>query len=221
MKGNTMFLTASLARQMAESQWGRGGTSSYRTNRKGAYYYSCSSHGGFVISAAALSPDEYKAIRQYVEPEVMSVYLDNLDDRVLLAYHPFRQNGAKLWGVSAKGYRVEKEEIFLLEEDCDWSLAVLFAGITVQGMTLEKANDTFFRWYDMTNPVVAERKRVDELRKNGDSDLIVAASRIENDLVKVWTADENTYVVRGYGKARDEFGTPWLSRCEVVDLEGV
>lgn len=215
-----MYLTSSLARATAESQWGRGGTAAYKTNRKGAYYFSCSGHGGFVISAKALTAAEYEAVSKYVTPEVMTVYLDNETDSVLLAYHPFRQNAGKLRGVGSKGYRVAKEELFLLEEDCAWSLAVVLAGIMTSDMTKEAAEKTFYNWYDESNPAVVARERVAKLRAEKDSDLIVAASSMGGGLVKVWTADDKTHVVKGYDMARDEFGNPWLSRCVAVELEG-
>lgn len=214
-----MFLTASLARQTAESRWGRGGTTAYKTNRKGAYYFSCAGHGGFVISGSALSEDERNKIREFVSPEIMTVYVDNESDKVLLAFHPFRRNRGKLRGYGPAGYRIVEEEIFLLEEDCDWVLAVKFAGIMTKDMTVEAAETIFFHWFDKENPAVAAREKVDQLRKYGDSDLIIAASGIDDGLVKVWTADEKTHVVRGYDRARDEFGTPWLSRCEVMEME--
>ena len=214
-----MFLTASLARQTAEAQWGRGGTTSYKTNRKGAYYFSCSGHGGFVISGSALSEDERNKISEFVSPEIMTVYIDNETNKVLLAFHPFRRNSGKLRGYGSAGYRIVEEEIFLLEEDCNWALAVKFAGIMVKDMTVEAADKTFFNWFDKINPVVVARERVAQLRKSGDSDLIIAASGLDNGLVKVWTADEKIHVVRGYDRARDEFGTPWLSRCEVLEME--
>jgi hypothetical protein len=216
-----MFLTSSLARATAEATWGRGGTTAYKTNRKGAYYFSCAGHGGFVISAKALTSAEYEALTKYVTPEVMTVYIDNETDTVLLAYHPFRQNSGKLRGVGSKGWRTEKEELFLLEEDCAWSLAVILAGIMTSDMTKEAAEKTFYNWYDETNPAVVERERVAKLRAAKDDDLIVAASGLSDGLVKVWTADDKIHVVRGYDKARDEFGNPWLSRCVVVELEGV
>jgi hypothetical protein len=221
MKGNLMYLTSSLARQTAEARWGRGGTCSRKTNRKGAYYFSCSGHGGFVISAKALSPSEYDSIRKYVEPETLTVYVDNFDDRVLLAFHPFRRNAGKMSLYTRGGYRIEKEEIFLLEEDSDWSLAVKFAGIKTEGMTEEAAEKVFYNWYDNNNPAVAARTRVAELRAAGDSDLIVAASGLSDGVVKVWTADQKIHFVKDYSKARDEFGTPWLSRCVIFQMEGV
>jgi hypothetical protein len=214
-----MYLTSSLARQTAEATWGRGGTTAYKTNRKGAYYFSCAGHGGFVISAKALSLTEYEAISKYVTPEVMTVYVANEDDSVLLAFHPFRLKSGKLPYAGPMGHRVEKEEIFMLEEDCAWSLAVILAGITTTDMTKEAAFETFYNWYDENNPAVVARANVAKLRAAGDSDMIIAASSITRDMVKVWTADDKTHVVTGYDKARDEFGTPWLSRCVVVELE--
>lgn len=134
-----MFLTSSLARQTAEGRWGRGGTTAYKTNRKGAYYFSCAGHGGFVISGSALSEDERNKIREFVSPEIMTVYVDNETDKALLAFHPFRRNRGKLRGYGPAGYRIVEEEIFLLEEDCDWALAVKFAGIMIKDMTVEAA----------------------------------------------------------------------------------
>lgn len=214
-----MFLTASLARQTAEATWGRGGTTAHKTNRAGAYYFSCSGHGGFVISAKALSAAEYDVISNYVTPDVMTVYVANEDNRVLLAFHPFRLKSGKLPYAGPMGHRVEKEEIFVLEEDCAWALAVEFAGIMTVGMTKSVAKETFFNWYDESNPAVVSRANVAKLRAAGDSDLIVAASSMGDGVVKVWTADDKIHFVKGYDTARDEFGNPWLSRCVVVELE--
>ena len=213
-----MFLTASLARQTAEATWGRGGTTAYKTNRAGAYYFSCSGHGGFIISAKALTTAEYEAMTKYVTPEVLTVYVANDDNRVLLAFHPFRIKAAKLPYAGPMGHRVEKEEIFLLEEDCAWSLAVILAGIMTEKMTKDAANETFFNWYDESNPAVVSRATVAKLRAAGDSDLIVAASSMGDDIVKVWTADDKIHFVKGYDSARDEFGNPWLSLCVVVEV---
>jgi hypothetical protein len=216
-----MRLTSSLARATAEATWGRGGTTAYKTNRKGAYYFSCSSHGGFVISAKALTSAEYEALSKYVTPEVLTVYVANENNSVLLAFHPFRSKSGRLPYAGPMGHRVEKEEVFLLEEDCDWALAVKLTGIMTKDMTAEAAEKTFYNWYDESNPAVVARKRAAELRAAKDSNLIIAASSMNGDLTKVWTADDKTHVVKGYDKARDEFGYPWLSRCAIVELEGV
>lgn len=210
------YLKSANARQIAEARWGRGGTHAYKTNRRGAYYFSCAGHGGFVIAADALTQEEYDAISQYVEPMTATVYARNDNDKVLLYWHPFRVNTGKIRNYGAAGYKMVEEEFFLLEEDCDWALAVKFADIRVEGMTKELAEKTFYNWYDESNPVVRARKVEQEARQNKDPDLIVSALSVDNGLVKVWTADENQYLVRGYDKARDEFNTPWLSRCEEV-----
>lgn len=62
---------------IAEMLWGRGNTKSYKTNRKGAKFYTCSRGGGYVIDTRCLTLDEidkvespgYNAgtIRLYVE----------------------------------------------------------------------------------------------------------------------------------------------------------
>jgi len=210
------YLKAAMARQIAEARWGRGGTTTYKTNRKGTYYFSCAGHGGFVIPVDALTEKEYADISQYVETYESDVYISNDTNKVLVYIHPFRVNRSRLGYVGPNGYRQETEKFLLLEEDCDWALAVKFAGIKVEGMTEENAENTFYNWYDESNPVVRARKAADEARKNRDPNLIIAASGMDDGRVKVWTADDKQYYVRGYDKARDEYNTPWLSRCEEV-----
>jgi hypothetical protein len=212
-----MLLNSSTARKIAEARWGVGGTTSYKSNRKGAYYFACAGHGGFVVSASALSKEEYATLSEYVETFSTDYYISNGTNKVLLAMHAFRTRSSSLRGVGSSGYRVEKEEFFLFEEDCDWSLLVKFAGIMTGDMTKEKAEEIFYSWFDMGNPKVANRKKVDELRKNGDADLIIAASSVGEGRVKVWTADQKQYIVEGYDKARDEYNEPYLSRCKVLE----
>jgi hypothetical protein len=210
-----MYLNSSIARQIAESVWGRGGTSALKTNRRGAYYFSCSGHGGFVISSNALSATERADIEKYVEAVTMDVYLDAVDDSVLTVMHPYRTRSGRTR--TRNGWRVVKEQVFLLEEDCGWSLAVKFAGIVAgENMSIKAAERVFYDWYDMNNPVVVERARVFELRKARDPDLIIAAQAVSNGVVKVWTADEKTHMVSNYNEARDSFGNAYLSRCNVV-----
>ena len=62
------LLTYEQARQLAEEEWGRGGTDSHPTNRPGAYYFSCSAHGGFVIDTRTLTDTEFLCISKYVQP---------------------------------------------------------------------------------------------------------------------------------------------------------
>ena len=70
------MITHSQARSMAEANWGRGGTKSRRTNRTGAFYFSCSSHGGYIIDGRAMSEEARKAISAYREPETTSEVID-------------------------------------------------------------------------------------------------------------------------------------------------
>lgn len=129
------MLTHSQARSIAEARWGRGGTHSYRTNRRGAFYFSCSSHGGFVIDARALQDEEFICIYRYVEPEWATQYgtkiMHPYRTRTLRTYHP------------PKPFR-----FFLLEEDCDWCLAPHFAGINLiqRPFDPDHVKRTFDQW---------------------------------------------------------------------------
>ncbi|TGR74839.1 hypothetical protein EN836_33120 [Mesorhizobium sp. M1C.F.Ca.ET.193.01.1.1] len=133
------MLTHSQARSIAEAVWGTGGTHSTRTNRNGAFYFSCSSHGGFVIDARCLAHDEYARIRRYVDPE-------QAEDYGKAVNHPYRRRSFKV--THAQLCNREDFEFFLLEEDCDWCLAPLMADIrTLDGrMTNEDAQRTFDQW---------------------------------------------------------------------------
>ena len=202
------------ARQIAETLWGRGGTSSATTNRNGAFYFSCSGHGGFVIDAAALTSEEYVALSKYVEPEKAKRYT-------------FGRKSKILWSGSRRAIRVPVGtppsffEFFVLEEDCAWALAYVLTGVRHKSVTAAQeqcARETFWNWYDESNPVVQHRMMVDKKREERDADLIVSALNISNTTnTKVWTADGKEYIVSDYCNARDEFGTPWLSRCNVIE----
>lgn len=52
------------ARAIAEQQWGDAGQGEVATNREGAYYFSCSSHGGFVIDNQALTGAERRLLAE-------------------------------------------------------------------------------------------------------------------------------------------------------------
>lgn len=105
------MLNHSQARQIAEAMWGRGGTNSRPTQRPGAFYFSCSGHGGFIIDAKAINPNP-----EYPEPEEYRLY------------------GNKLWWAGRRTtLRTRHEPLYgkyyAFEEDCDWCLPVKFAGI--------------------------------------------------------------------------------------------
>lgn len=135
------MLTHSEAKTIAEAAWGRGGTHSEPTTRQGAFCFSCSGHGGFVIDQRALTDEELLAISPYVSFEDATLYTWG-KRRTLM--QPYRTKGARVSAMS----REETFKFFLLEEDCDWCLAYLFTGIRhkKKPADLEAAQRTFDQW---------------------------------------------------------------------------
>jgi hypothetical protein len=204
------LLKASEARGIARALWGEV-NASYRTNAVGAFYYSCSGHGGFIISADLVNIQSW--VENYVRKETAIRYIDRNGKSVLM--HPYRTRSARLAYV-----KTETVEFYVFEEDCAWSVAVLLGfKLKKNSPTMEQARDTFWNWYDETNPVVKNRIEVEEKRKNKDPDLIVAASSVDWDAgtTKVWVADGEKYIVKGYDQCRDEYGTPYLSNTEILE----
>lgn len=197
------YMNASIARSVAESRWGSGGTSSTRTNRKKVYYFSCSSHGGYILPASALSQEEYENVAQYVEPYKADVYRSFETNKVVYM-HPFRTKGSKrLYGPISHTH----EEFFLFEEDCDWAVLEMFTDIRRKNCDDPRAIEiTFWNWFDRTNPVVQNRKEVAQKRQNRDPDLIISALNHGGGIVRVTTADGSDHFVTEYN--RDEYGFP-------------
>ncbi|WP_454287224.1 hypothetical protein [Rhizobium arsenicireducens] len=135
------MLNHSQARSIAEARWGRGGTNSEPTTRRGAFYFSCSGHGGFVIDARALTPEERAAIEPYVSFDTAKSYTWG---RHQVLMHPYRTTGAKV----ALDAVTEQFDFLLLEEDCDWCLAYVFTGIRHRNKPAkgEYAQRTFDQW---------------------------------------------------------------------------
>lgn len=205
------YMTASIARSVAESKWGRGGTKSYRTNRKGVYYFSCAGHGGYVLPASVLTDEEYESVVRYVSPHEADVYYNS---NKVVYMHPFRSKGGRI----SYPYETAKEKFFLFEEDCDWAVLEKFTGIRLKNYsTNSDYQATFWAWFDENNPVVKNRKEVEQKRKNGDPDLITSASRQNDGTVAVFTADEKRHIVTEYN--RDEYGVPYLSLCKLAIQE--
>lgn len=135
------MLNHSQARSIAECLWGRGGTHSEPINRPGAFYFSCSGHGGFVIDTACLTDEELEAIKPYVSIEQATEY--TWGNRSVFM-HPYRRRSSKV-SVMA----IQKTVLFfVLEEDCDWCLAYLFTGIRHKNKPAkgEDAQRTFNQW---------------------------------------------------------------------------
>lgn len=208
-----IYLDSATARGIAEAVWGRGGTSSERTNRVGAYYFNCSGHGGFVIDSAVFTEHEREQIDLYASPETATAYVYN--GSVEAYMHQYRQRSAKV-NAQAQGLPAK---YYLFEEDCAWCLPVLFADIRTKTMMVNYAKSAFWNSYDPANPAVAARKIADARRAAHDPDMITSALNYTaggTGCVKVWCADNSAWLVEGYDSARDEWGYPWLSRCTNV-----
>lgn len=216
------LLTSAEARQMAENLWGRGGTSPKRTNTRGAFYFSCSSHGGFIIDARALTPEQVADLKLYRKPDTVTRYSTSYG-KVLGMMTPYRSKSIRI----PFDYKAEVFEVFVLEEDCDWALAYRFTTVRLnddakQGPEREQevavcAAKTFWDWFDKTNPVVQARDRADKARAEQHPGLIISAAQAGDGRVKVWTADGEQHLVTGYDRAQDEGGAPWLYLCETVE----
>lgn len=123
-------------RHCAELTWGKGGTHPYRTNRKGAYYYSCSGHGGYVVLADALSEEEKAKINPYAEP--VNVPTLELNGKVYGTYYgnipqDYTGRGSKRRFKSAPGAEWVDNLVYFFEEDCDWAILEKFTDIRRDG----------------------------------------------------------------------------------------
>lgn len=139
------MITHGQARSMAEANWGSGGTNSSRTNRRGAFYFSCSGHGGFIIDGRALSDEEKALMREFATPqETVEVYNPDTG-KVYGIFNPF---AIRRRSIRAPIYAMQnKVEIWAFDEDCDWCIPAVFAGIhTRTHHGLDKALATFNRW---------------------------------------------------------------------------
>lgn len=115
------------ARAIAEALWGSGGTHAYRTNRHGAFYFSCSGHGGYVIDVAAFTPDELTRVYSAINPGKGEQYHRFTYGKSNRFHHPYKKRGTR-FSTDA----VETVGTFLVfEEDCDWSIVDHWTGIRI------------------------------------------------------------------------------------------
>ena len=123
------------ARHIAELSWGKGGTHSYRCNRKGAYYYSCSGHGGYVVDGRCLTKAERRKIARYRSPMPLRILVQHRNGRtgnvvIGVGCRDFISCGnaasfrGKSYRYSPSLGKIEWQEIpvYLFEEDCDWAI---------------------------------------------------------------------------------------------------
>lgn len=127
------------ARHIAELEWGSGGTTAYRTNRPGAYYYSCSAHGGYVVDSRALDPVERAVINRYVQPRNLNLYVQQAeagDDLIVhVDYTDFDCRGRHTFRYKSNGHQTRWETlpVYIFEEDCDWCVLEKFTDIRAKG----------------------------------------------------------------------------------------
>lgn len=203
-------LTASEARSIAHGMWGKV-NHTYKMNTRGSYGFSCEGHGGFIVAYESIPEDRREFVEKYNSHNSGIRYSHTVTGKSRFMHH-CRIRGARL-----SYNKTEDIKYYVFEEDSAYAIMVL-CGINLKEnpIPIEDAETCFYNWYSETNPVVANRAIVEQKRKEGDPDLIVAASRVDNG-VKVWTADDKQYIVSNYGESRDEFNTPYLSRCNIVE----
>ena len=153
------------AYKIAEMAWGSGGTHAYKCNRRGAYYYSCSGHGGYVVDSRCLTKQERKRIERHIRA---------IDLRLLVQSrngdgHKF-VIGVSMLSVPRSGRWLRHETVFryiprlgpvewvdlpvyLFEEDCDWAVLEKLTDIRAEHPHLTERkrrhyiNQTFNSYY--------------------------------------------------------------------------
>jgi len=154
-------LTSSIARNLAENMWGRGGTSTHRTNRKGVFYFSCSGHGGYVVDANALTEAERAKIEQYAKPDHLSLAVQSRKDgKFVIAVRDPRVHQKSVSFYADEGpTKFEQYPIFFFEEDCAWALLEVMTDIRCPdhenwaigrhgpGYTDQERQRTFKQWF--------------------------------------------------------------------------
>ena len=114
-------LSHSKARQFAYNLWGTV-NGSYKTNRKGVYYFHCAGHGGYIVDGMALTKPEQELINKDMPPHYTVVsYNINTGENVKM-FNPFSFRSHQItYKPSCESY-MENYPIYVFEEDCDWSI---------------------------------------------------------------------------------------------------
>ena len=151
------LLTHSQARSMAESMWGPGGTTAYRTNRTGAFYFSCSGHGGFVVDDRALTDAERERLTAAGFRADACWGVRGQDGQIITVRHPHSevQRPRKVTYRPSRGEYVDREiPVWTFEEDCDWALAYVLTGIRApsafsmdEAELITYARESLARWH--------------------------------------------------------------------------
>lgn len=161
----TQLLTHSQARSLAESIWGPRGTIAYRTNRTGAFYFSCSGHGGFVIDDRALTGQERKHLTDAGFAPDKCWGVRDAGGRVITVRHPHSEvrHPKKVTYRPGLGELVDRDiPVWTLEEDCEWAAAYALTAIRTPGRFSEPeaeiiayARQSLGRWYPKAAEVAA------------------------------------------------------------------
>ena len=127
MSRKAHLITSSHARSLAEAIWGVGGTHSHRMNRKGAFSFDCSSHGGLIIDGDALTEDERARLAKYSNP--IKATLIVRDGRPHAVHHEYKRRGTNYLYTD----ELVEKELFVLEEDSEAALAFFLTGVRCVG----------------------------------------------------------------------------------------
>lgn len=113
------YLTHSNARSIAESMWGKGGTSSEKVNRRGCFWFNCSSHEGFIISRESLTDREKRFFDKHAICETGTRYRMSSSQKSRYRFwHP------NIHGRREYRYKTcENIDYYILEGDCDATIA--------------------------------------------------------------------------------------------------
>lgn len=121
---------ASIARSIAR-QWGEV-NHTYKTTQQGAYYFSCSGHGGFVIAKDALTQEQLQNLEKIGRLDGSTgsaIYKD-------WHWYRVRKTGARRMQETEDNFNVE---FYDFEEDCNRAIASFVLGInTVDNQENEK-----------------------------------------------------------------------------------
>lgn len=119
------YLTHGVARGLAESLWGKGGTTADKCNRLGVFYFSCSGHGGYIVDAEVLTVGERTRVESLLTEDSLDLLVQKRSqgDVVIGVSNPYslRQHSHK-YNPALGPIRWEKRAIFIAEEDCDWAI---------------------------------------------------------------------------------------------------
>lgn len=127
-------MTSALAKRLAESMWGTGGTTAYQTTHKGIYSFSCSSHGGYIVAPDALTPKQLANIDarknvHYKEDLALLVQTTTEGDVVIAIRSPYARTYKAVYNSNDGPVRWVNWEFYAFEEDCMWAVLEYEVGV--------------------------------------------------------------------------------------------